>query len=215
MEYYTQLEKLIIPEYGRNIQMMIEYIVNLPDKTKRNRMANSLVNIMALMHPEMREVGDVRRKLWDHLYIMSDFKLDVDSPFPPPSPQVLFDKPQQLSYPFKDIKFRHYGKNLELLIEKAIQMEDGAPKEAFIRAIANHMKKSYLTWNRDSVSDEVIGQHLSILSEGKLKLSEDIHLVNTTDILAVTRSKKKKFIEKGKDGSNPRSSNHRNWPRKK
>ncbi|HNY06573.1 MAG TPA: DUF4290 domain-containing protein [Bacteroidales bacterium] len=211
MEYYTQLEKLIIPEYGRNIQMMIEYIVNLPDREKRNRMAHSLVNIMAQLHPEMREVGDVKRKLWDHLYIMSDFKLDVDSPFPAPSPQILLDKPQQLSYPYKDIKFRHYGKNLELLIEKAILMEDGPAKNAFIKVIANHMKKSYLTWNRDSVSDEVIGQHLNFLSEGKLTLSEDIRLNNTLDILA--RAKKKKFIEKTKENSNSRS--HRNWPRKK
>jgi hypothetical protein len=211
MEYYTQLEKLIIPEYGRNIQMMIEYIVNLPDREKRSRMAHSLVNIMAQLHPEMREVGDVKRKLWDHLYIMSDFKLDVDSPFPAPSPQTLLDKPQQLSYPYKDIKFRHYGKNLELLIEKAILMEDGPAKNAFIKVIANHMKKSYLTWNRDSVSDEVIGQHLSFLSEGKLTLSEDIRLNNTLDILA--RAKKKKFIEKTKETSNSRS--HRNWPRKK
>jgi len=211
MEYYTQLEKLIIPEYGRNIQMMIEYIVNLPDREKRNRMAHALVNIMAQLHPEMREVGDVKRKLWDHLYIMSDFKLDVDSPFPAPSPQTLLDKPQQLSYPYKDIKFRHYGKNLELLIEKAILMEDGPAKNAFIKVIANHMKKSYLTWNRDSVSDEVIGQHLNFLSEGKLTLSEDIRLNNTLDILA--RAKKKKFIEKTKETSNSRS--HRNWPRKK
>jgi len=211
MEYYTQLEKLIIPEYGRNIQMMIEYIVNLPDREKRNRMAHALVNIMAQLHPEMREVGDVKRKLWDHLYIMSDFKLDVDSPFPAPSPQTLLDKPQQLSYPYKDIKFRHYGKNLELLIEKAILMEDGPAKNAFIKVIANHMKKSYLTWNRDSVSDEVIGQHLNFLSEGKLTLSEDIRLNNTLDILA--RAKKKKFIEKTKESNNSRS--HRNWPRKK
>jgi len=211
MEYYTQLEKLIIPEYGRNIQMMIEYIVNLPDREKRSRMAHSLVNIMAQLHPEMREVGDVKRKLWDHLYIMSDFKLDVDSPFPAPSPQTLLDKPQQLSYPYKDIKFRHYGKNLELLIEKAILMEDGPAKNAFIKVIANHMKKSYLTWNRDSVSDEVIGQHLNFLSEGKLTLSEDIRLNNTLDILA--RAKKKKFIEKTKESNNSRS--HRNWPRKK
>jgi hypothetical protein len=123
----------------------------------------------------------------------------------------LQDKPQQLSYPYKDIKFRHYGKNLELLIEKAILMEDGPAKDAFIKVIANHMKKSYLTWNRDSVSDEVIGQHLSFLSEGKLTLSGDVRLNNTLDILA--RAKKKKFIEKTKEASNSR--NHRNWPRKK
>ncbi|MCK9617578.1 MAG: DUF4290 domain-containing protein [Lentimicrobiaceae bacterium] len=211
MEYNNGLTKLIIPEYGRCIQGMVEYIVEVADREKRNRMAKTIVNLMAQMHPETREVGDVKRKLWDHLFIMSDFKLDVDAPYPKPEPQELYSKPPKLPYPENHITFKHYGKNTEHFIEKALLMEDGAEKDAFVKAIANHMKKSYLTWNRESVNDEVIYEHLSLLSQGRLKLSEDARLTNSIDLLP-PKVKKIKFQDKV---NQKHAKNYRNnWKRK-
>lgn len=209
MEYNTSFTKLIIPEYGRVIQNMVAYITAVPDREKRSRMAKTLVNLMAQMHPEIKDVGDVKRKLWDHLYIMSDFKLDVDSPYPPLGPQELNVKPPKLAYPENHIAYKHYGKNAEHLIEKAIEMEEGPEKDAYVKSIANHMKKSYLTWNRESVDDKVISQHLQLLSKGRLKLSEDARLSDASDILA--RNKKTKHIDKP---SGKQQRNFRNWKRK-
>jgi Domain of unknown function (DUF4290) len=210
MEYNSTRGKMIISEYGRNIQKMVEFIVELEDREKRSRMARVLINIMAQMHPEMRDAGDLKRKLWDHLHIMADFKLDVDSPYPAPSPQALAAKPQRIPYTQEDILYKPYGKNIARIIEKAVEYEEGPEKEAFTKTIANHLKKAYLNWNRDSVNDELITKHLAVLSHGKLKLSEDFRLNNTTDILA--RNKKKKF--EGKPKNNQPGSNSTNRPRR-
>jgi hypothetical protein len=208
MEYNSTRNKLIISEYGRNIQKMAEHIVTVEDREKRSRMARNLVNVMAQMHPEMRDSGDLKRKLWDHLHIMCDFKLDVDSPYPAPSPQALAEKPQRIPYSQDDILYKPYGKNIARIIDKAVEYEEGPEKEAFTKTIANHLKKAYLNWNRDSVNDELITEHLRKLSHGKLKLSEDFRLNNTMDILA--RNKKKKF--EGKPKNNPGSNNRPRRP---
>ena len=190
MEYNTTREQMVIPEYGRNIQKMIQYICTIEDREKRNKAAKFIISVMAQMHPTVKESGDYKHKLWDHMYIISDFKLDVDAPFPPPPPLSLSTKPERLSYHDKEIEFKHYGKNIALMLEKAMEYEDGAEKDALVHAIANHMKKSYLNWNRESVSDELIETHLSTLSKGKVKLHEDFRFTNTNDILA--RNKKRK-----------------------
>lgn len=194
MEYNSTRNKLIIPEYGRNIQKMIEYVITVEDKDKRTKLAEAIVNIMAQINPQQRDVNDLKHKLWDHLYIISDFKLEVNSPFPPPSVENLYKKPDKVDYKKNNIKFKHYGKNMELIIQKAIEYEEGPEKDAFIKIIANHLKKSYLTWNRDSVNDELIEDHLSLLSDNKLKLAKDFRLNNTNEILA--RNRKKKFSSK-------------------
>ena len=148
MEYNTTREQMVIPEYGRNIQKMIQYICTIEDREKRNKAAKFIISVMAQMHPTVKESGDYKHKLWDHMYIISDFKLDVDAPFPPPPPLSLSTKPERLSYHDKEIEFKHYGKNIALMLEKAMEYEDGAEKDALVHAIANHMNKSYLNWNR-------------------------------------------------------------------
>lgn len=196
MEYNTQRPQMKIPDYGRNVQKMIEYATTVEDREKRNQLAQAIIMVMGQLNPHLRDVSDFNHKLWDHLFIISGFQLDVDSPYPKPSPESLLEKPEKLKYPSQDIKYKHYGKNIELLIEKAAGMEDGEAKTAFISAIANLMKKFYLTWNRDTVTDDVIFKQLAELSKGKLK-TENLQLTASSDILARTgtpsihKSKKK------------------------
>lgn len=201
MEYNTTRNNLIISEYGRNIQKMIEYTLTMTDKEKRTKSACLIIEVMAQMHPQVKETNNYKQKLWDHLHIISDFKLDIDSPYPIPSKQALNSKPERIPYQSNDIKFKQYGKNLQKIIEKAIELEDGKEKEAFVKTIANHIKKSYLNWNRDSVNDELILKHLDILSNKKLKLPENVRLIATGDILSKNNNvgKKKKFTKKSKD----------------
>jgi hypothetical protein len=198
MEYNTQKSKLIIAEYGRNLQQMAQDCTRIEDRALRTRTAEFIVNVMAQMNPKVKESGDYRQKLWDHLHIIADFKLDVDSPYPPPSQEVLHFQHKKFNYEQHNIRYRHYGKNIELMIEKAVTYDEGPEKEALIRTIANHMKKSYLNWNRNSVDDDVILKNLADLSSNQLQLSEEHKLSHTSEILA--RNKKKKFI---KPGGNP------------
>ncbi len=194
MEYNTSRSKMNISEYGRNIQKMIEYIMSVEDKEKRNQLARATINVMGQLNPHLRDVNDFKHKLWDHLFIMSDFKLDVDSPYPVPSPETLSRKPEPLDYSSNNVTFKHYGRHIERIIEKACELEDGHMKDTLINLIANHLKKSYLTWNRDAVTDEEIAKHLEILSSGKLSLQKDVKLHETSDILS--KNKKKKFPSK-------------------
>jgi hypothetical protein len=204
MDYNTTREKIIIPEYGRNVHKMIEYAMTIEDRAMRSAAARSIIIAMAQLTNAAKEGGDIRRKLWDHLYIMSDYKLDVDSPFPMPQPASEMPAPQKPAYPHNHIRFRQYGKSVELMIEKTIEYEDGPEKETLTRYIANHLKKMYLNWNRESVQDDLIGQHLSTLSNGKLTLAEDVRLESTAEI--ITRNKKKKTT-----GSQKQSSNQKNY----
>ncbi len=202
MEYNTTREKLLLPEYGRGIQNMIEYLCTVEDRELRNKLAKAIISIMSQLAPQQRDPIAFKQKLWDHLFFISDFQLDVDSPFPKPEKQELFSKPNKIQYSQQSIKFRSYGKNIENIIFKVIEYEDGPEKEELIKTIANHLKKAYLNWNRDSVEDEVIVNHFDILSKGKLKLQEDFQFNQTVDILKQNKPKKK-FIPK-------QNNNHRN-----
>ncbi len=204
MEYNSEREKLIIPEYGRNVQKMIDYTVGIEDPEKRLKAANAIIHIMGQLNPAVKENSDYLHTLWDHMYIISKFRLVVDSPFPPPSPEELEKKPDKIPYSDKRIKFRHYGKNIQGIIDKAIEFEDGPEKEALIHTVANHLKKSYLNWNRESVSDETIAHHLEEMSKGKLTLDEDARLTATGDILARNKTKKKRYQQRPKDGNGKR-----------
>jgi len=184
MEYNSQRSKMNISEYGRNIQKMIEHIMTIDDREKRNHLTRATIQVMGQLNPHLRDINDFKHKLWDHLFIMSNFKLDVDSPYPIPSEETLKRKPERLSYASNHIRIRHYGRHIEQIIEKACEFEEGEEKKSLIKMIANHLKKSYLTWNRDSVTDEEIANHLKILSRGRLTLDESIKLNNTEDILA-------------------------------
>ena len=185
--YNTQQEHMIIPEYGRNIQKLVQYTCTIKNKEERTNVAHAIIAIMGRLNPMLRDITDFRHKLWDHLFIISNFKLDVDSPYPKPSKEILTTKPERVKYPSAKMKFKHYGRAVEFLIEKASGMKNGEEKTAFIEAIANLMKKSYLVWNRDTVSDAVILQELEELSKGKLKVPENFRLTSTYDILAKTK----------------------------
>ena len=205
MEYNSTRNRLILREYGRNVQKMVESLIAIEDIEARTQSAKAIINVMSQLNPLLREAGDVRHKLWDHLYLMSDFKLNVEGPFTPPSPGEIFKRPKRLKYHGREIKFRHYGSNIELIIQKAIEYPEGPEKQALVHTIANHLKKSYLNWNRESVTDELIAQHLELLSKGQLKLGTEDKLSHTNDILA--RNKKKKFIKEGPAGMN-KNQNH-------
>ncbi len=204
MEYNTARNKMAIPEYGRNIQKMIHYVLEMEDRKERTEGANRIVEIMANMHPQIREVSDYNHKLWDHLYFISDFKLDVDSPFPPPQKTVIMRKPERLEYSEDQIRFKHYGKHLEKMIKYAAELEEDSEKKEITLMIANQMKRSYLNWNRDSVSDRMILNQLEELSGGKLKLDEDVNLVATSEVLAGSRSNKKKKSTQNKSNNGRR-----------
>lgn len=207
MDYNTSLPRLIIPEYGRNIQRMIEFAITVKDRKERNQVAQAIINVMGQLNPHLRDVTDFKHKLWDHLFIISDFKLDVDSPYPMPTPETFKTKPELLKYPSNDIRYKHYGKTVEKLIEKAKEYKEGQEKDVLVAQIANLMKRSYLTWNRDTVGDEVILNQLEELSKGKLKLA-DISMLRSTHNLAPKpanshhhhrdkkNNKKKKFKKK-------------------
>ena len=192
MEYNTARGHLIIPEYGRNVQKMVDYAITIEDREKRTKTANIIITSMGQMNPSIKETRDFTRVLWDHLHIISDFKLDVDGPFPTPSKEELTIKPGHIDYSDKNIVLRHYGKHILSIIEKANEYEEGEEKQALILAIANQMKKSYLKWNRESVNDQTIAKHLNELSKGKLILPEDAQLIAISDVIQRPKNKKRK-----------------------
>jgi hypothetical protein len=189
LEYNSQRGRMYIPEYGRNIQKMVNYAISVENRDERNRVAQAIIIVMGQLNPHLRDINDFKHKLWDHIFIISDFKLDVDSPYPKPTLQTFAGKPDKVKYPYNNIKYRFYGKTIELMIQKAIGMEDGELKNLLIQAIANHMKKSYINWNKENVSDDIIIKHLAELSNGKLKPDEEFRLNTTGDILARTKKK--------------------------
>jgi phage baseplate assembly protein W len=189
IEYNSERPKLIIPEYGRHIQKMVDQAIAKETKEERNKVASSIIAVMGNLNPHLRDVTDFQHKLWDQLFIISDFKLDVDSPYPIPNREELQEYPQSLEYPQNFPKYRFYGNNIKRMIDVAISWEDGEKKEALVLTIANHMKKCFLNWNKDTVEDDVIFKHLFELSEGKLYLKEsEEELLDTMTILKNNKS---------------------------
>ncbi|MEG0794890.1 MAG: DUF4290 domain-containing protein [Odoribacter sp.] len=182
-EYNTQKKKLLLPEYGRNIQKMVNYLLTLDDREERTRAAKTVIDVMGNLYPHLRDVPDFRHKLWDHLAIMSEFKLDIETPYPLPSLEELQQKPERVPYGGCRIKYKHYGKLVEKLIEEIRQQEDPEQKRALIVLTANHMKKSYLTWNKDSVEDEQIYKDINTLYGSTLIMPEGMTLSNSKDLL--------------------------------
>lgn len=197
MEYNTSLSKLIIPEYGRNVQKMVHSIIAIEDREKRNHQAKSIIEVMGNLNPHLRDVPDFKHKLWDHLFIMSDFHLDVDSPYDRPSKESFEEKPEMLKYSDNNIKFRHYGKILPLIIKRTIDLDEGEYKDFLVFAVANHMKKSYLTWNKANVEDKVILKHLSQMSDDKLIMKETFKLSSFSDVK--TQKSYKKNYSRGRN----------------
>ena len=179
-----------MPEYGRNIQKMVNHILTLEDRDERNKAAQTVISVMGNLNPHLRDINDFKHKLWDHLAIIANFKLDIDSPYKMPAEDILVEKPNLVPYPHQKIKYKHYGHSIVMMIDKAVEMEAGEEKDDLIKMIANHMKKSYLTWNREAVSDEEIFRDLKTLSKGKIEITDELKLSETHEILAKNRKKK-------------------------
>ncbi|MDA9161071.1 DUF4290 domain-containing protein [Crocinitomicaceae bacterium] len=197
MEYNTTREKLILPEYGRNVQNMISHAMDIKDREERNRATQAIIEVMGQLNPHLRDVDDYRHKLWTHLFLMSDFKLDVDSPYETPKPEVLNERPDQMSYPSGKIKFGHYGKYTEQLLKKATEIDDPEVKDSFKMAMANFMKKQYLVHNNGAVENHVIAENLNELSNGDLTVDNPDDLVSTNIVLK-TMGLNKKFTKPNK-----------------
>jgi hypothetical protein len=209
LEYNSERKPLIIPEYGRYLHVLIDQATAIEDRVERNKAARYIISVMGNLNPHLRDVLDFQHKLWDQIFIMSDFKLDVDSPYPIPSREVLKMRPDPLKYPQNFPKYRFYGNNIKYMIDVANKWEDGELKSALVKVIANHMKKSYLSWNKDTVTDEVIFEHLFELSDGKLNLlSSSEELLNSNDLIRTNKrisnkitsniAQKPKIIKNGK-----------------
>ena len=173
MDYNSSRSKLVLKEYGRHVQKIVENCVQEPDRDKRNKFAKEIIELMGQLNPHLRNVEDFRHKLWDHLFIMSDFKLDVDSPYPIKPRAEIEKRPKPLTYPQSRIKYKHYGKNVEALVAKAITTEDAEKKAGFTQCIGNFMKLVYQNWSKDEVNNETVKNDIRLLSKGQLQISDD------------------------------------------
>jgi Domain of unknown function (DUF4290) len=218
IEYNAERPHLIIPEYGRHLQKLINQAALIEDREERNKAAKYIIQVMGSLNPHLRDVPDFQHKLWDQIFIMSDFKLDVDSPYPIPTRDVINLNPDRLDYPQKNPKYRFYGNNIKYMIDVANSWEEGEMKSALVKVIANHMKKSYLSWNKDTVTDVVIFEHLFELSDGKLNLLQSTEeLLNTNDLMRTNKKISNKNLPQGmkpkimiKSGKKPFIKNNNN-----
>ena len=191
LEYNTERVHLIIPEYGRHIQKMINDATAMEDAEERNKTAKAIIAVMGNMQPHLRDVPDFQHKLWDQLFIMSDFEIDVESPYGKPSREALAERPEPLEYPQNFPKYRFYGNNIKRMIDVAVSWEKGDMREGLAMTIANHMKKCFLNWNKDTVDDEVIFNHLFELSNGEINLKERDEELRDSDRLIRANKKAK------------------------
>lgn len=185
MEYNTQLKRMVLPEYGRNVQSMVDHALTIEDKAERTRCAQSIINIMGNLFPHLRDVEDFKHKLWDHLAIMSDFKLDIDYPYEIIRKENLHTHPEKVAYSLPRIRYRHYGKFVEQMLEKARQMEDSPERRQLLTMLAHQMKRSYLSMTRESeVDDEKILNDIKEYTDGAISLDpQTFRLKNSRDIM--------------------------------
>lgn len=176
MDYNTQREKLILPEYGRNVQKMIEQVKKIEDRDKRNEQIRAVIQVMGTLNPQLRELNDFKHKLWDHMQVIADFDIDVDSPYPVPTKTELNSRPEPLALPTKKIKAACYGRNIENMINLIASREDDDIKKEMVKMLAHYMRQQYLIWNKDNVSEETIFADIEKLSDGRLKVPADVHL---------------------------------------
>ena len=174
--YNTERVRLHIPEYGRNVQKMVDYLKTIEDREQRNRQARAVIKVMEIINPAVHHQENYEQKLWDHLHIISGFSLDVDSPYPAPAPESLNERPQKVQIVKKPIKANHYGRNIENIIELIAGKEDGEEKTAMIRSLAVYMRQQYLIWNKDTVADETIFEDIEKLSDYRIRIPEGLHL---------------------------------------
>ena len=198
-DYNTQRTRMTLPEYGRNVQKMVDHIKTITDREERNRAAKTIIQIMGNLNTHLRDVGDFKHKLWDHLAIIADFELDIDSPYPLPEVQSFNAKPNEIPYMQGEIRFLHYGRIIELMIKAAIDLENGEEKEYLTTLIVNQMKKSYITWNRSQIADEVIIKDLKVLSRGNLEVTEGVKILEIKELMQASPKKKQQGKPQGKN----------------
>lgn len=206
MEYNTTRNHLVMTEYGRNIQKMVEYLLTIEDKEVRQRNAMAVIELMGTLNPHLRNVEDFRHKLWDHLFLISDFRLELDSPYPIPTRETLRTKPEKLPYPKSYPAHRHFGKNLEIVIEKALRETDDDKREGFTQCIGNYMKLAYNNWHKENVHDDMIRTELSAMTEGRLNFLNNYVMQSHNDTFR--QNKRKNFQHKG--GKNKNGNNNNN-----
>ena len=202
LEYNAERTHLIIPEYGRHIQKLVDHCMALPEKEERNKMAKAIIEVMGNLQPHLRDIPDFSHKLWDQLMIMSDFKLDVESPYPKLTEETFAERPDALAYPKSASKYRFYGNNIQIMIDTALSWEEGDLREALVYTIANHMKKCYLNWNKDTVEDRVIFKHLKELSGDKIDLTGSEEVLS--DISKLLRKRPTNNKQQNKNNKNTR-----------
>lgn len=219
MNYNTNRNDIEMREYGRHVQKIVDYAVSLKDKKERQKVAENLINLMGILNPQLRNTADYKHKLWDHLFIISKFKLDVDSPYPIPTEASARIKPSHLPYPQQKIRLKHYGKNVEALVEKAKRMEDEGKKEAFTEIIGNFMKLAYKNWSNEEVSNELIKEDMKMLSGGELEISAEMNIESMTRNQQKQRSFSKNNNRnnnnnrnKNRNNNNRNNSNRGNYP---
>ena len=171
MEYNTTRNEMVMREYGRHIQKMIEHVLTIEDDERRQQNAFAVIELMGFLNPHLKNVDDFRHKLWDHLFLISDFKLEVSSPYPIPTRETLKGKPKPLPYPKRHPKFSHLGRNLEDIINKGLKEENPEKKLGFANAVAYYMKLAYNNWHKELVHDDAIQSELSIITEGQLEFT--------------------------------------------
>lgn len=193
LEYNTNRTDLVLPEYGRHLQKLIDQVILIEDSAERNKAARAIIDIMGTINPHLRDVLDFQHKLWDQLFKMSRFELDVDSPYEKPKTTTNFNAPILIEYPKNNHRYRFYGSNIVDMIKEAISWEEGDRKDALIMVIANHMKKSYVNWNNESIDDKVIFQHLKDLSQGKIDLTAGLDDNNNAVNLMKPTSRNNQF----------------------
>jgi len=218
MEYNTEREKIVISEYGRNIQVMIRHLMDIEDRKQRTEAAYFIVNVMAQMNPQVKESNDYMHKLWDHLHIIAKYELDVDGPYPKPTPEMQKKKPEHVGYQKNNIRYGHYGQYIYDVVKKVKEMEDGPKKQAILINIANQMKRDYLNWNRDTVNDLLILDDLYKISGEEIALPMETKLIPTSEILNKTQNQQQQN-QKKKNGSNnnnnKKNNNNKNQPQAK
>ncbi len=183
MDYNTEREQLNLPEYGRTIQKIVDFCCTIEDKEERIKAANSVIAIMGNMNPHLRDVADFKHKLWDHLAIMSNFKLDIEWPYPLPDIEKIKERPGKLPYSDNSFRFKHYGKFIEKILNKLNSIEDPKEKQALVEIMANHMKRSYMVWKREPIPDEIVFRELLMLTKNDIEIPQDLKLNDFKDVL--------------------------------
>ncbi|MCL2132993.1 MAG: DUF4290 domain-containing protein [Bacteroidales bacterium] len=177
-EYNTQRKKLVLPEYGRYIQRMIQQVSEIEDREKRNEQIRAVVSVMGELNPHLRDVNDFKHKLWDHVHIISDFSIDIDSPYPMPTRESFQERPQTIPYPSTPVKIMHYGRGIQNMVEALAERPDNEERQTVAIMIATYMKRDYLMWNKDIVTDEIILRDLTSLSKGRITFPPDTKLAD-------------------------------------